>query len=39
MLSGKTLIMSMTDAFSKYVELVAIPDKSAATVGLALFSR
>ncbi len=32
-------IMCITDAFSKYVELVAIPDKSATTVASALFSR
>ncbi len=35
----KKLIMCMTDAFFKYVEVVAIPDKSAPTVGSALFSR
>ncbi len=37
--SGKKYIMCITDAFSKYVELVAIPDKTATTVALALFSR
>jgi hypothetical protein len=37
--SGKKYIMCITDAFSKYVELVAIPDKSATTVASALFSR
>jgi hypothetical protein len=31
--------MCITDAFSKYVELVAIPDKTATTVASALFSR
>jgi hypothetical protein len=31
--------MCITDVFSKYVELVAIPDKSASTVASALFSR
>jgi hypothetical protein len=29
----------MTDAFSKYADLVAIPVKSAPTVGSSLFSR
>jgi hypothetical protein len=29
----------ITNAFSKYIELVAIPDKSALTVASALFSR
>jgi hypothetical protein len=33
--SGKKFILCITDAFSKYAELVAISDKSA----LALFSR
>jgi hypothetical protein len=37
--SGKKYIMSITDAFSKYVELVAIPDKTPTTVASALFSR
>ena len=37
--SGKKFILCVTDAFSKYAELVAIPDKSASTVGSALFSR
>ncbi len=37
--SGKQYIMCITDAFSKYVELVAIPDKTATTVASALFSR
>jgi len=37
--SGKKYIMCITDAFSKYVELVAIPDKTATTVASALFSR
>jgi hypothetical protein len=29
----------VTDTFSKYGELDAIPDKSASTMGSALFSR
>ena len=37
--SGKKFIMCMTDAFLKYAELVAIPDKSVPTVASALFSR
>jgi hypothetical protein len=36
--TGKKFMMCMTDAFSKYVELVAIPDKSVPTVGSAFFS-
>ena len=37
--SGKKYILCITDAFSKYAELVAIPDKEATTVASALFSR
>ena len=37
--SGKKYILCVTDAFSKYAELVAIQDKSAPTVASALFSR
>ena len=37
--SAKKFIMCMTDAFSKYAELVAIPDKSAPSFASALFSR
>jgi hypothetical protein len=37
--SGKNLILCLTDAFSKYVELVAILHKSVPMVALALFSR
>jgi hypothetical protein len=37
--SGKKFILCVTDAFSKYAELVAIPNKSAATLVSALFSR
>jgi len=29
----------MTDAFTKYVELVALPDKEALTVTSAIFNR
>jgi hypothetical protein len=36
--SGKKYIMCITDAFSKYVVLVAIPAKSATTVASVLFS-
>jgi hypothetical protein len=39
MFSGKKFILCITDAFSKYVELVVIPDKSAPTVASAFFSR
>ena len=37
--SGKKYILCITDAFSKYAELVAIADKSAPTVASAIFSR
>jgi hypothetical protein len=37
--SQKKFILCITDAFSKYVELVAIQDKSAPTVASALYSR
>ena len=35
----KKFILSMTDAFSKYVELVAIPNKEAETVADAIFEH
>ena len=31
--------MVVTDAFTKYVELIAIPDKQADTIAQALFSK
>ncbi len=37
--SGKKYIMCITDAFSKFAELIAIPDKQAPTVAEALFTR
>jgi hypothetical protein len=37
--SGKQFVLCMTDAFTKYVELVAIPNKEAATVGLQFFNK
>jgi hypothetical protein len=37
--SGQKFILCVTDAFSKDAELVAIPDKCAATVASPLFSR
>ena len=37
--SGKKYIMCVTDAFSKYVELVALPNKEAETVAASLFSK
>jgi hypothetical protein len=36
--NGKKYILVMTDAFSKYVELVAIPDKEAFTTATAFFN-
>ena len=35
----KRFILCMTDAFTKYVELVAIPNKEAATVAEAIFEK
>ena len=37
--SGKKYIFCMTDAFNKYVELVALCDKEAQTVSTALFEK
>jgi hypothetical protein len=37
--TSKKNILAMTDAFTKYVELVAIPDNDALTVTSAIFSR
>ena len=37
--SSKKYILAMTDACTKYVELVALPDKEALTVTSAIFSR
>ena len=37
--NGKKYILTITDAFTKYAELVAIPDKEALTVTSAIFSR
>ena len=37
--SGKKYILVMTDAFTKYVELVAIPDKEAKTVTSAILHK
>ena len=37
--SSKKYILAMTDACTKYVELVALPDKEALTVTSAIFSK
>ena len=37
--SGKKYIMVITDAFSKYVKMVAISDKTADTVAEVLLSK
>jgi hypothetical protein len=37
--NAKKYILCMTDAFTKYVELVAVPDKEALTVTSAIFNR
>jgi len=36
---GKKFILCITDSFTKYVELVALPNKDAETVGNAIFNR
>ena len=36
---GKNYVMCMTDAFTKYAEIVAIPDKSAPVVARVLFEK
>ena len=36
---GKRYILTITDAFTKYVELVALPNKEASTVCEAIFNR
>jgi hypothetical protein len=37
--SGKKYVLCITDAFTKYIELVALPDKEAQTVAEGLFNR
>ena len=37
--AGNQYILTMTDAFSKFVRLVAIPDKTATTVARAIFTH
>ena len=37
--TGKKYILCMTDAFTKYAEMVAIPDKESFTVATAIFER
>jgi hypothetical protein len=37
--NNKKYILCMTDAFTKYVELVAVENKEASTVGSAIFER
>ena len=37
--NSKKMILCMTDAFTKYVELVVLPDKEAITVTSAIFNR
>ena len=36
---GKKFILCITDAFTKYVELAALPNKEAATVAEAIFNK
>jgi transposase InsO family protein len=37
--SGKKYVLVMTDAFSKYAEVTAVPNKEAPTVSLAILNR
>jgi hypothetical protein len=37
--TGKKYILCMTDAFTKYVELVALPNKESFTVATAIFEK
>jgi Integrase zinc binding domain/Integrase core domain len=37
--SGKKYVMCCTDAFTKYCEIVALPNKEASTVALATFNK
>jgi len=37
--SGKKYVLCMTDAFSKYVEILAVPNKEVHTVSSAIFNR
>ena len=37
--SGKKYVMCFTDAFTKYCEMVALPNKEATTVASAVFNR
>jgi hypothetical protein len=36
---GKKFILCMTDTFTKYVELVALPNKEAVTISEAIFDK
>jgi hypothetical protein len=36
---GKKFILCMTDAFTKYVELVALPNKEDPTIAEAIFNK
>ncbi len=37
--NGKKVILSFTDAFTKYIQLVAVPNKETATVSSAIFNH
>ena len=39
MIGDKKYILSMTDAFTKYVELVVTPSKEAGDIAKAIFDR
>ena len=37
--AGNKYVLTMTDAFTKYAEIVAIPNKEAVTVADAIFTK
>ena len=37
--TGNKYVLTMTDAFTKYAEIVAIPNKEAVTVAYAIFTK
>ena len=37
--TGKKYILCMTDAFTKYAEMIAVPNKEAITVSEAIFTK
>ena len=37
--AGNKYVLTMTDAFTKYAEIVAVPNKEAVTVAEAIFTK